>query len=110
MQVARIVYASTGKESIVPLPLIVAPVKTCFCSETPVFEKLLSEDSYVVDMECFALDFIGQKFQIPRIILKVSIDEVGEATKHFDRKESLTTLEKTIARRELLEKISHIKL
>lgn len=108
VQVARIVNASTGKESIVPIPKLIAPVSTCFCSETPVYEKLLAEENYVVDMESFAIEYVGQKFQIPRIILKVPVDQVWEETKNFDREKALELLEKNITWKEIIERIIHI--
>ena len=109
VQVARVINASTGKESIVPLPLVLAPVTTCFCSETPVYEKLLAEENSIVDMESFAIEYVGQKFQIPKIILKVPVDQVGEETKNFDREKALALLEKNIAWKEIFEKIINMK-
>jgi len=76
VQIARIINASTGKESIVPVPQIIAPVNTCLCSETPVYEKNLDEENYIVDMESWAIDYVGQKFQIPRILIKIPVDQV----------------------------------
>lgn len=105
IQIARIINASTGKESIVPIPQIIAPVNSCFCSETPVYEKKLNEENYVVDMESFAIDYVGQKFQIPRILLKVPVDQVGEETHAFDRDLALKLLEKNIDWKEVMEKI-----
>lgn len=103
VQVARIVNASTGKESIVPFPKLISPVSTCFCCETPVYEKLIAEENYVVDMESFAIDYIGQKFQIPRILLKVPVDLVGEETKNFDREKALEILEENIEWKKMME-------
>ncbi|AHB40966.1 hypothetical protein P148_SR1C00001G0156 [candidate division SR1 bacterium RAAC1_SR1_1] len=105
VQVARIVNASTGKESIVPIPQLLAPVSSCFCSETPVFEKILNEENYVVDMESFAIDYVAQKFQIPRILIKVPVDQVGEETLAFDRDQALKLLEKNIDWKKIMEKV-----
>ncbi len=96
VQITRIINASTGKENIVPIIKLVAPVSSCFCSETPVYSDLLEEETYIVDMESFAIDYVGQKFQIPRIILKVPIDKIGEETKHFNHENALTLLENNI--------------
>jgi hypothetical protein len=107
VQVGRIINAGSRKEVIVPLLIDpVAEIRSCFCSETVVFEKKLDEASYVVDMECFAIDFVCQKFQIPRIILKVPIDEIGEESKHFDYHYALERLENTIDWKALLAKIT----
>ena len=106
MQVGRIINASTNKESIVPIPQLLAPVSCCFCSETPVFEKILNEENYVVDMESRAIDYVAQKFQIPRIILKIPVDLVGEETKNFDREKALEILEENIDWKKMIEMIT----
>lgn len=105
VQVARIINASTGKENIVPIPKVIAPVSSCWCSETPVYEKTLNEDNYVVDMESFAIDYVGQKFQIPRILIKVPVDQVWEETLAFDRDQALKILEKNIDWKKMMEMI-----
>lgn len=105
VQIARIINASTGKENIVPIPQLIAPVSSCFCSETPVYKKTLNEDNYVVDMESFAIDYVGQKFQIPRILLKVPVDQVGDETHHFDRDQALILLEKNIDWKRIMENL-----
>lgn len=76
VQVARVINASTGKENIIPIPKLLAPVSSCFCSEIPVYERNLDDENYIVDMESFAIDYVGQKFQIPRILIKVPVDQV----------------------------------
>ena len=105
VQIARIINASTGKESIVPVPQIIAPVNTCLCSETPVYEKNLDEENYIVDMESWAIDYVGQKFQIPRILIKIPVDQVWEETLAFDRDQALEILEKNIDWKKFLESI-----
>lgn len=106
VQVARIINASTNKESIVPIPQLLAPVSGCFCSETPVFEKILNEENYVVDMESRAIDYVAQKFQIPRVILKIPVDLVGEETKNFDREKALKILDENIDWKKMIEMIT----
>lgn len=103
VQVARIINASTSKESIVPIPHLLAPISTCFCSEIPVFEKKLDEENHIVDMESWAIDYVGQKFQIPRILLKVPVDQVGNETLAFDRHQALELLEKNINWKNIME-------
>ncbi|HCY21773.1 TPA: hypothetical protein DIC40_08245 [Patescibacteria group bacterium] len=88
-----------------PIPQLLAPVSSCFCSETPVFEKILNEENYVVDMESFAIDYVAQKFQIPRILIKVPVDQVGEETLAFDRDQALKLLEKNIDWKKIMEKV-----
>lgn len=105
VQVVHIINASTGKENIVPIPKVIAPVSSCWCNETPVYKKTLSEDNYVVDMESFAIDYVGQKFQIPRILIKVPVDQVGDETLAFDRDQALKLLEKNIDWKKIMEKI-----
>lgn len=105
VQISRIINASTNKESIVPIPQLLAPVNTCLCSEIPVYENILNEENYIVDMESFAIDYVGQKLQIPRIILKVPFDHIWEETKNFDHKKALELLEKNIKWEDIIEKI-----
>lgn len=56
-------------------------------------------------MESFAIEYVSQKFQIPRIILKVPFDKAWEETKNFDRKKSLELLQKNIEWKKTIEKI-----
>ncbi|MDD3262433.1 MAG: hypothetical protein PHR61_01180 [Candidatus Absconditabacteria bacterium] len=105
VQVARIINSSTRKESIVPMVKIIAPVSTCFCSEIPVYEKKLDEENHIVDMESWAIDYVAQKFQIPRILIKVPVDQVGDETKNFDREKALEILEENIERKKVMKMI-----
>ena len=57
------------------------------------------------DMESFGVEYIGQKYKIPRVLLKVPVDRIGEETKNFDYKKALTMLEHNIPYHEVLEKI-----
>lgn len=105
IQVSRIINASTRKESIVPIPHLIAPVGMCLCSEIPIYESILNEENHIVDMESFAIDYVGQKFQIPRILLKVPVDKIWEETKNFDHKKALESLENNIKWKDFLNKI-----
>lgn len=105
LQIARIINASTMKESIVPIYKKVAKLANCLSSENIVEKDLLGKSDYVVDMESFAVDFVWQKFQIPRIILKVPVDKVWEETRNFDFAKALDLLEKSIDWKKIMEKI-----
>lgn len=105
VQVSRIINASTKKESIVPIPQLLAPVSICLCSETPIYESILNEENHIVDMESFAIDYVGQKFQIPRILLKVPVDKIWKETKNFDHKKALEALENNIKWKDFLNTI-----
>lgn len=109
VQIARIINASTEKESIVPIPKLVASLSTCFCSEIPVYEKILDEENHVVDMESMAIDYVGQKFQIPRILIKVPVDQIGDETLAFDRHQALNLLEKNIEWKKIMEMLINVK-
>ena len=101
IQVARIINASIQKEIMVPLPIIVWILATCVSSETPV---ITWNESYY-DMEAFAVEYVGQKYKIPRIILKIPVDRIGWETNNFDYKKALTMVEQQIPYREVLENI-----
>mgnify|MGYP007030160266 CR=1 FL=1 len=105
VQVARIINASTNKESIVPIPKLIATISICFCSEIPVYKNVLTEKNYIVDMESFAIDYISQKFQIPRILLKVPVDNIWQETKNFQYEEALKLLQENIDWKKTLETI-----
>jgi hypothetical protein len=48
---------------------------------------------------------VVQHFQLPRLLLKVPIDEVGEETKQFNRTVALEKLRNQIDYKELVEKV-----
>ena len=105
IQIWRIFNLTTKKEILVPIFFEFWPIKSIACSENIVYEKnVLWEENYV-DMESFAVEFVADKFKIPRIILKVPVDEVWDETKNFDFEKALKLLEGNIDYKLLIEKI-----
>jgi nucleoside phosphorylase len=97
------------KEAIIPIFLHLAPLGKMISSEIPVDdEKMLDfweEEEVFVDMESWGIELVAQHFQYPRLLLKVPIDKVGNATKHFNFEEALETLRKAIDYRNLIENL-----
>ena len=105
VQIASIINASTWKETIVPVPTIIYPLGNIVSSETIVSDPDTLVSDYC-DMESFGVDMVCQKWQIPRILLKVPVDRIGEETKHFDREKALGMLSNQIDYRSVVEKIA----
>lgn len=79
IQVGRIVNAVTGKEMLVPIFVQFAPIKSIWCSDKPTLNpSLIKEGLDYVDMESWAVEYVCDKFKIPRMILKVPVDKVGD--------------------------------
>lgn len=78
LQAARIKNFSTNKELIVPIPFIFWPLESLWCSDIIVssIEKLLDEK--YVDMESYWFEFVLNKFNLPRLILKVPADKIWD--------------------------------
>jgi len=93
VQIIRSVNAQTGKEIMVPVFFEHAPLVSILCSETPVYS--LADEPYV-DMESYSIEQVCESHRVPRVILKVPIDKVGEETKDFDKNAALQTLKENI--------------
>lgn len=87
------------------MPIIVYPLGNIVSSEIIVSDPKGLVNDYC-DMESFGVDMICQKWQIPRILLKVPVDRIGEETKHFDREKALMMLSNQIDYRGVVEKIA----
>ena len=108
IQVGRIWNINTEKESLVPIIFDFAKVESIICSEEPILERDILDKgkSNYVDMESFAVEFIAQKWKMPRAILKVPVDEVGEETRRFDREMALGMLRENVKWDELVKNIN----
>jgi hypothetical protein len=106
IQIVRSVYAPTQKEILVPVFFEFAKLESILCSEIPVYkeEKLLWEN--YVDMESHALEMVCEHFHIPRLLLKVPVDKIGEETKNFDTQLAEKLLREHIDYTKLSENIS----
>ena len=126
IQISAIKNISNNKELISPIFFEFSKIKSIFCSEKiiscptslPLGQGELSwkdkrecpgvETEWglvFVDMESYWFEMIWNKFQYPRIILKVPIDKIWEETKNFDFEKAKKCLRENINYSELLEKI-----
>lgn len=96
IQIARVYNLSNKRELLVPVFFKFSDLESTACSEVPVFDSELLWDENFVDMESYWVEFVINKYKIPRIILKVPVDKVWEETKNFDYKKALKLLEKNI--------------
>lgn len=104
-QVVRIFNFANKKELLVPNILDFWELESIFCSEKIIFNwKEIFEENFV-DMESFGFETVLDSFSIPRIILKVPVDKIGEETINFDFKKSEKFLQDKIDYEKLFEKI-----
>lgn len=102
IQVWAVINVHTHKESIIPIPCLVWPIARIGSSDVPVLTK---DTSDYYDMESFAIDYVAQQFQIPRILVKVPVDRIWAETINFDFKKALEALSENIDYRDMIEKI-----
>ena len=87
IQISNVINIHTEKESIIPPFLEIAPMRTCFSSETLVYNKpqfkkkiwTINDEMYF-DMESRWIEFVVSKYKYPRLFLKVPFDFVGVET------------------------------
>lgn len=104
IQVWRIINLHTLKELLVPIYINFWNIESINCSENIVNDPNFLSENYV-DMESWAIEFVVNKYRIPRIILKVPIDKIWTETNNFDYKEALNKLKNNIKYKDILEKI-----
>ena len=83
-QIARIKNLENNKEELVPINFKLHNLATYLSSETPVsnIEQIsIQEDFYLIDMESYWFELVGNNFNIPRLILKIPVDKIW---KKFD--------------------------
>ena len=96
IQVWRIKNIANDRELIVPVFFEFEKIKSIACSEKIVYdERILWEENFV-DMESYGFEFVCDKFNLPRIILKVPVDKIGEETKNFDFEKAKKVLRENI--------------
>lgn len=108
IQVWRVKNLSNDKELIIPNILDFWKIESIFSSEKIVYDDSIllplltrEEARGWVDMESYWFELVCEKFEIPRIILKIPVDKIWEETKNFD-------FEK--AKKKLAENINYEKL
>ncbi|MDD2870932.1 MAG: hypothetical protein PHS49_02980 [Candidatus Gracilibacteria bacterium] len=93
IQIARILNLSNNKELIIPKLFDFGELSSIASSEVVVYdENDLNGESYV-DMESYGFEKVCDSFSLPRIILKVPVDKVGDETRNFDFQKAKTMLE-----------------
>ncbi len=105
LQVSRIVNISTKKEALVPVYFKFWELVSIASSEVPIYNRddILWEK--YVDMESYGVELVCNKYNIPRIILKVPVDKIWIETKNFDINKALKSLKDNINYEELLKTI-----
>ncbi|MDD2537266.1 MAG: hypothetical protein PHU61_02100 [Candidatus Absconditabacteria bacterium] len=111
IQIASITNLHTKKESIVPIFLEFGKLRNIVSSEHIVDDSKYLEGfegrEIYVDMESRGIEIVAQHFQLPRLLLKVPVDKVGEETKDFNYQLSLKLLEEHINYEKLMTNILH---
>lgn len=88
-QVARILNSSNDKELLVPINFKVSNLISCYCFEKPVSKFDIKNN--IVDMESYGFEIVADSFQLPRLILKIPVDNIWEK---FDKNIFLDNLDK----------------
>lgn len=99
IQVSNIINIHTEKESIIPPFLQIAPLKTCFCGETVIYEKprftkeiwTINNEMYF-DMESRWIEIVASKYKLPRLFLKVPFDFIWVETEWLKQNESFKNM------------------
>lgn len=106
IQIIRSVHAAQNKEILIPVFFQFAPLKSIICSDTIVYTSSLLWDENYVDMESYGIELVCEEFKIPRIILKVPVDKIGEETKYFNIPHAIKLLDTSIDFQKLILSIS----
>lgn len=105
IQVIRSFYLPGKKEVCVPVFIQYAPLSGILCSEEPISQKQDMQSELYVDMESYAIEKVCESFKIPRLILKVPVDNVWEETLSFNSEHACKLLEKNIDFHDLILRI-----
>ena len=105
IQVWRIKNIINNKELIVPNFLDFSSVESIISSEKIIYDKKEIWEENFVDMESFWFEFVSEKFNLPRLILKIPVDKIWEETKNFDYNKAKKYLRENIDYKKLFEKI-----
>lgn len=105
IQIWRIQNLHTNKELLPPLPIVLAPITSIFCSEIVLSSRNLTVEEGFVDMESWGIERVADQFRIPRIFIKVPVDKVGDETLAFDKEKACQMLADHIDYELLIKKI-----
>lgn len=79
-QVCKIINIQNNKELLIPINIKNFTLTTCYCFDKPV--NNLDIDNCIVDMESYGFEIVADSFLLPRLILKVPVDDIW---KNFDK-------------------------
>jgi len=105
IQVIRTFNFWNKKESLIPIFFSFSKLESIFCSEEPIFDNKILIDENYVDMESYWVEFVCDRFKIPRIILKVPTDQIWIETEFFDKDKALKFLWENINYEKLLNEV-----
>lgn len=121
IQVARTVNLSISKELIVPIFVELGELESIGCSQTPVWmqnvelwiqnideKNFLNSKFWIlnyIDMESWAIEYVCDKFRVPRVILKVPVDKIGE--EEFDREKGREWLRNKLDYEMIIKKLTN---
>ena len=105
IQIWRIKNIVNNKELIVPNFIEFSSIESIACSEKIIYDGEEIWEENFVDMESFWFEFVLEKFNLPRLILKTPVDKIWEETKNFDFDKAKAYLRENIDYKKLFEKI-----
>jgi len=112
IQVARTVNLTTNKELIVPIFVELGSLESIGCSEKIINVKWeiinykLQTINYI-DMESWAIEYVCDKFRIPRVILKIPVDKIGE--EEFNKRKGEILLAENLNYWKMIERLMNYK-
>ena len=96
IQIVRIKNISSGKELCIPIFEEFFPLKSIACSEKIIYKSEEIGKEEFVDMESYGFELCASEYMIPRLILKIPYDTIGEETKNFCVQQMENTLENVL--------------
>lgn len=75
-QVWQIINIQNNKELLVPINIKIFHLVSCYCFDKPV--KKLDTKFCLVDMESYGFEIVADNFLLPRLILKIPVDNIWE--------------------------------
>lgn len=104
IQVSRIFNLWNNKELISPIFFEFWNIESIFCSDKIIYDENilhinrgeLDRETNFVDMESYWFELVLEKFETPRIILKVPVDKVWEETNNFNYEKAKSNLSENI--------------
>ncbi len=105
IQIWRIKNLANNKEKIIPNFLNFAEIESIACSENIVYNSSEIKEENFVDMESYWFELVAEKYNLPRIILKVPVDEIWEETKKFDFVKAKKFLKENIDYKKLMSEL-----